>query len=188
MTTGSYQRRYLRAPLKERLLFADGSNVLLARALNISEDGMLVDELPNFPDADEVPLMLSVPVLPMLKNASLLQLQTFTQDMIERKIIRAKARIVRKMELSQNLDNIFKSKFGLQFVRLLPDDRKNIEQYVASFSSNLVHLQTLIDTYNSDEMTRSRSKALAAVLGYREEKIAQLRMMVEQDYQSLQWI
>lgn len=188
MSRGSYQRRYLRAPHKERVLFADGPDVLLAHSLNISEDGMLIDELPSFPNADEVPLMISLPLFPLFKNVSLLQLQTFSDEMIQRKIIRAKARIVRKMELSHNLDNIFKSKFGLQFVRLLDGDRKNIEVYVANFSSNLVHLQTLIDSFNSDHDTKQRVRALSHLLGYHEGKIAQLRKDVSADYQSLHWL
>lgn len=170
------------------MLFADGPHVFLARTLNISEDGLLVDELPGFPEADEVPLMISVPVFPLFKNLSLLQVQNFTGGMVERRIIRAKARIVRKHELSQNLDNIFKAKFGLQFAKVRDEEREAIAHYVSTFSSNLIHLQTLIDSFNADETARERTRALKGALGYREERIAQLRVEVSHDYQSLQWL
>jgi hypothetical protein len=170
------------------MLFADGPNVLMARTLNISEDGLLVDELPSFPEADEVPLMISLPLFPMFKNVSLEQLGAMGPEPLQRKIFRAKARFVRKMQLTQDLDNIFRSKFGLQFVKMMDTDRKLIDQYVAIFSSNLVHLQTLIDSYNSDDEARERCKKLAPLLGYREHKISQLRLDVTHDYQSLQWL
>lgn len=188
MSRGGYQRRFLRAPLKEPMLFADGPYVLKARTLNISEDGLLIDELPSFPQENEVPLMISLPLIPHLKDVPTADLLSFSQERFERKIFRAKARIVRKVELSQNLENIFKSKFGLQFVRLQDGDRKVIESYVSNFSSNLVHLQTLIDSFNADESSRVRSRTMAEILGYEEEKISQLRSVVAQDYQSLQWL
>ena len=103
----NYQRRHLRAPFKESILYADGSYVLKASTLNISEGGILVDELPSFPDSDQVPLMISIPQIPPLKNFTLLKMQTFSKELFPRHIIRAKAKMVRREELSQNLDNIF---------------------------------------------------------------------------------
>lgn len=188
MKQGNYQRRFLRAPLKERMIFADGAHVLLARTLNISEDGLLVDELPGFPDADEVPVMLALPLYPYLKNLSLAQLSACSGRAIQQKIIRAKCHIVRKHELSLNLDNIFKSKFGLQFMRIMDEDREIISHYVKTFSSNLIHLQTLIDSFNADEEAKVRTRAISEVLGYKESRISQLRMEVSHDYQSLQWL
>ena len=189
MTYGNYQRRFLRAPLKEKMLFADGSYVLKAMTLNISEDGLLIDELPSFPEADTVPLMISLPMFPHLKNLSLNQLEMISSRQMMRSVFRATARIVRKGELSQNLDNIFKTKFGLQFSAISDDDKKIIQQYVATFSSNTVHLQTQIDSFNSDEDARKRTRALARVLGYKhDEKIASLSLKVTHDYQSMQWL
>ena len=50
MIVGNYQRRYLRAPHKGKMLYLDGQHVYTAQVLNISEDGMLVEKIPNFPD------------------------------------------------------------------------------------------------------------------------------------------
>lgn len=188
MIQRTYQRRYLRAPARERMLFADGPHVLLARTLNISEDGLLVDELPGFPEADDVPVMLALPLYPYLKNISSSRLHVIKPDLIQKRIIRARAQIVRKDELSINLDNIFKAKFGLQFVRLLDADREIISHYVKTFSSNLIHLQTLIDSFNADDEAKIRARAISTILGYQETKIAQLRMDVSRDYQGLQWL
>lgn len=185
----NYQRRHLRAPFKESVLYADGSYVLRASTLNISEGGLLIDELPSFPETDQVPLMIPIPQLPPLKNFTLLKMQTFSKELFPRHIIRAKAKMVRREELSQNLDNIFRSRFGLEFIRISAADQKQIEEFVMTFSSNLIYLQTLIDSFNTDEETKIRVRTLAKILGYYEtDKIAQLRSTVTHDYKSLQWL
>ena len=189
MIKKNYQRRHLRAPFKETVLYADGDYVHKARALNISEGGLLIDEMPSFPEQDMVAIMLSLPQLPILKNFSVLKMQTFSRELFESKVIRVKARLVRREQLSQNLDNIFRSRFGLQFSSISDLDQKQIENYVTTFSSNLIYLQTLIDSYNSDEETKIRARALAHVLGYKDiERIAHLRAAVTMDYKSLQWL
>lgn len=187
----SYQRRHLRAPFKENILFSDGECVLRGRALNISEGGMLLDQLPSFPSLDEVPLLISLPQLPYLKNFTLLKMQTFSKELFGKHVVRAFAKMVRREELSQSLDNIFKARFGLQFIKLGNAEQKIIEEYVSTFSSNLIYLQTLIDSFNTDEETRIRARTLAKILGYEDaenERIAQLRAKVTHDYRSLQWL
>lgn len=189
MMKGNYQRRYLRAPYREEIIYSDGIDVLKAPAVNLSEGGMLIDFLPSFPSQDEVNIIFPLRTLPMMKNLSLYRLETFSMDMVETTILRARARVVRKDQLSQDLDNIFKSRFGLDFLFLNPMNQALIESYVSTFSSNLVYLQTLIDSYNSDEETKKRVRALAKVLGYKAtDKIAKLRMDVTNDYKSLQWL
>lgn len=185
----NYQRRHLRAPYKESFLYADGDYVLKASAINISEGGLLVDQIPSFPDHDEVPLMLKIPQIQSLKNFSLLKMQTYSQELFPAHIIRVKARMVRRHELAQNIDNIFKSKFGLEFIRIAPQDQKCIQDFVSTFAGNLIYLQTLIDSFNTDDETKEKVRTLARLLGYMEtEKISQLRSAVSLDYKSLQWL
>jgi hypothetical protein len=185
----SYQRRHLRAPFKESILYADGSYVLKARALNISEGGLLIDELPSFPETDEVPLLLAIPQLPHLKNFSLLKMQTFSKELFGRHVIRVKARMVRREQLSQNLDNLFRSRFGLEFISISQNDQKYVEEFVTTFSANLIYLQTMIDSFNTDDETKVKVRTLAKILGYEDtEKIAHLRAVVSHDYKSLQWL
>ncbi|HXH32288.1 MAG TPA: PilZ domain-containing protein [Bacteriovoracaceae bacterium] len=189
MMKKSYQRRHLRAPLREGLLYADGSYVLKASTLNISEGGILVNHLPSFPEGPRISLMVSIPHMPALKNFNLLKMQTFSKDLFSRRVVRATVELIRREELSQNLDNIFRSRFGLKFLDIDPQDLKVVEDYVQTFSSNLIFLQTLIDSYNTDEDTKVRTRALAGILGYAEnEKISQLHSAVTKDYKSLQWL
>lgn len=189
MMKRNYQRRYLRAPFKETVLYADGSFVLKAKCLNISENGLLISELPSFPEDDEVPLIIKLPHIPQLKNFSLLKLQNFNEELYPPLIIRAKGKIARRGELSQDLENIFKMSFGLQFSKIHLKEQRAIEEYVGIFSSNLIHLQTMIDSFNADEDIQEKTRVLASILGYNQhEKIAKLRLQVSEDYKNLQWL
>lgn len=189
MRSKNYQRKHLRAPFKESVLYADGDYVFKASCLNISEGGILIDQMPGFPEKDDVSIMISIPQLPSLKNFSLLKMQTFSKELFGRHVIRVKAKMVRREQLAQSLDNIFRSRFGLQFTKIEPLDQKHIEEYVLTFASNLIYLQTLIDSFNSDEETKVRARTLATILGYQDvERIAQLRALVTHDYKSLQWL
>jgi predicted metallopeptidase len=98
-------------------------------------------------------------------------------------------RIVRKDDLARDISNLFQAKVGMQYVRILPHDKKVIEEYVSTFGINLIHLQTLIDAYNFDEDAKTRTRIVAKLLGYQENtKLSQLRIMIAWDYQSLQWL
>ena len=70
MKSGNYQRRYLRAPLNEKVLLADGETVFRGEMNNVSEDGLLLSELPFFPERNELSLLLPVPHFPLFKNLS----------------------------------------------------------------------------------------------------------------------
>ena len=189
MIKKSYQRRHLRAPFREHVLYTDGGYIQKAITINLSEGGLLIDELPSFPETDQVSVMMQIPQLPYFKNFTLLKMQTFSKELFLRQVVRATAKMVRRDELSQNLDNIFRSKFGLQFIKMTEPHQKIIAEYVSTFSSNLVYLQTLIDSFNSDEEIKHRTRTLAKILGYTEiDKISLLRNQVSNDYKSLQWL
>jgi hypothetical protein len=188
MKSGNYQRRFLRAPLNENVILSDGEAVFRGGMINISEDGLLLSELPFFPKVDELSLLIPIPHFPLFKNLSNEQLGLLDERSFLRRIIRIKAQIVRKAELERDLTNILKSKFGMQFTSASERDREIISQYVKNSSSNLIHLQTLIDSFNSSEDIRSRTRSLSRVMGYRARKIAQLRVDISADYQGLQWL
>jgi lipoate-protein ligase A len=133
--------------------------------------------------------MLSIPQFPYFKNFSLLKMQTFSHDLFAKKIVRVKAVMVRREQAVQSIDNIFRSRFGLMFSEIDPKDQKIIDDYVTTFASNLVYLQTMIDSFNTDEEMKFKTRALATILGYKDiEKIALLRSLVTHDYRSLQWL
>ncbi|HLT22964.1 MAG TPA: PilZ domain-containing protein [Bacteriovoracaceae bacterium] len=184
----SYQRRHLRAPFKETILYTDEVNFFKGRATNISEGGMLIGELPSIPSKEQITLIISLPHVEPLKNLSLLQLKTYNAEMFRADVFGVIARLVRQEELAGDVGNVFNTRFGLEFVDIKDKHRKKIENYVSNFSANLITLQTLIDLYNYDDETKKRARAFAHVLGYdQNEKISTLRALVNHDYKSLQW-
>lgn len=185
----NYQRRHLRAPYKEHIICADGSIVYSASTLNLSEGGVLIDKFTLFSQKDEISILMPIQDIPSLRNFSLLKMQTFSPELFKRQIIRAQAKLARRVELAHDHDNIFHSRFGLEFIKVSDRDKKIIENYVSTFSANLIYLQTLIDSYNTDEDTKMKVRVLAKILGYNDtEKISQLRSDVTSDYKSLQWL
>lgn len=189
MIKKDYQRRHLRAPFRESVLYADGSFVLRASSVTISEGGLLLDEIPSFPATDEVPMIISIPQLPSLRNFSLFKMQTFSKEFFSRHVIRVSARMVRREELSRTLNNLFLSRYGIEFININSHDQRYIADYVETFCSNIVYLQTMIDSYNSDDEIKVKVRTLANILGYDSSlKISQLRAIVSHDYKSLQWL
>ncbi len=189
ITERGYQRAHLRAPYKEPVLFGDEGFVHKGRSLNISEGGLLLDQIPSFPANEAVPLMIHLPNYPYFKNFSLLKIQTFAKDIFPTKVIRVQGQMVRRIGNTTNVDDIFKPRFGIKFIDLGGHEQKMIGDYVSVFASNLIYLQMLIDSWNTDEDIRLKTRALADLLGYEEiEKLAELRHQVMHDYRSLQWL
>lgn len=190
MSQRDYKRTYLRAPYKEDILFVDESYVFKAKALNISEGGMLLDQIPRFPsESEEVSMMLSLAQMPYLKNFSIVKLRNFSRDMFQTKIIRLKSQVVRKQNIKSDIDHIFTSRIGVRFSSIGAIEKKMISDYVSVFASNLIYLQVLIDSLNADLSSLERVRLVSKILGYKEEmKIALLRKSVNHDYLSLQWL
>tara|TARA_Y100000385_G_C12901016_1_gene554180 strand:- start:208 stop:783 length:576 start_codon:yes stop_codon:yes gene_type:complete len=185
-----YQRTHLRAPYKEPVLFVDDNFVFKASTLNISEGGLLLDQIPHFPeDEDEVPILVSLPQFPYFKNFSLEKLQNFSSDIFPKKIVRVKAQMVRRIGLESTMDEVFVSKVGLKFTDVSPQAQKQISDYVNVFASNLIHLQMLIDSIHASEKNLTKVRALSEILNYDLNiKVAQLYKEVQHDYRSLQWL
>jgi hypothetical protein len=184
-----YQRAHLRAPYQEPILFGDEGYVHKGRGLNLSEGGILLDQVPSFPAEEEVPLMLHIPAFPYFKNFSLIKMQTYSKDLFTTKVIRARGRMVRRIGTTTSVDEIFKARFGIKFVEIGAHEQKIIADYVSVFASNLIYLQMLIDSWNTDEDIKLKTRSLANILGYSSiSRIAELRFQVSHDYKSLQWL
>lgn len=184
-----YQRIHLRAPYKESVLFVHENFVFKAHTLNISEGGMLLDQIPQFPQGEDVSLMISLPQFPYFKNFTLEKLKNFTNDLFPKKVVRLKCEVVRKIGIKSQVDEVFTSRIGVKFTEIDSMTQKKIAEYVNVFASNLIYLQVLIDSINADEQNLEKIRLLSTLLGYEKEiKVAQLRKDVMHDYQSLQWL
>ena len=185
-----YQRTYLRAPYKEPVIYIDDNFVFKATTLNISEGGLLVDQVPHFPeDSEDVPLMISLPQFPYFKNFTLEKLSSFSADIFPKKVIRLKCKLVRKIGVESKVDEVFASKVALKFTDINPVAKKLIQEYVNVFASNIIYLQVLIDSLHADKKNIEKIRLLCDILKYDPDtKIANLYKIVQHDYKSLQWL
>lgn len=183
-----YQRAYLRAPFQGAVLFDDDGHVLRATGANLSEGGCLLHEIPQFPSETETRLMFALPQFPMFKNYDLTKLRSFSAELFPAKVVRAHAYIARRMDGASEVDEVFHPYVGVKFIEIAPNDQRLIAEYVEHFTANLVHLQVLLDAWNTNDEIRLKARALAQLLGYGESpKISELRVRVLRDYSSLKW-
>ncbi len=188
MQTRSYQRRYLRAPFWQDVLYADEDFVFKGKAKNISERGLLLSEIGHFPQTHIISFMTVLPQLPRFKNYDLDKLRSFNPENLVAQVVRFKAQIVRRFEIGSEIDGVFLNQIGLSIEQIHPHDQQKINQYVEVFSSNLIYLLVLIDNLNTDKNNLEKFRILSEFLGYnKDEKLALLRKQVEDDYSSLQW-
>lgn len=184
-----YQRRYLRAPYKKDILFAAEDFIFKARTVNISEGGLLLDQIGHFPEDDIIPFMVILPQFPLFKDYTLAKILSHDPTALEPKVVRFKAKMARKIGLKSKVDGVFASQIGLQIKEISQFDQAKISAYVDVFASNLIYLQVLLDTMNSDENHLLKLRRISEYLGYEKDmKLALLRKTVQEDYRSLQWL
>jgi hypothetical protein len=154
--------------------------------MNLSEGGMLLGPMSSFPSFERVPMMLSVPQYPSLKNYTLQKLKEFSIDLFPRKVIRVKAMPVRQVPV-QGQEGLYS--YGLFFSEIDNQRQKVIDNYVETFLSNIVHLISLVDMVNYDEESLEMVRELSLILGYPFDiKLSTLRQSIMRDYRSLQWL
>ena len=162
---------------------------LRLKLLNISEGGLLLHQIPHLPINESVPLMFLIPKFPYFKNFSLEKLKTFDRGILPSKVIRLKGRLIRREGATTSVDDVFKTRIGLQFTEAEPWVQTLVADYVSIFSSNIIQLQKLIEDSSSFADAKYSVRILAEILGYKSNmKISELRQVVGHDYRSLQWL
>ena len=182
------KRAHLRAPLKTELLYEDEGYVLKARILNISEGGLLIENLPKVPEINLMPLMIDIIDYPDFQSIRMEKLKVAHQIGFERKIVRVRAKMVRSFQAESEVDKIFVNKIGCQFVHPKPEAGDIIRKYVKTFARNTVFLLSLFENRGGkkDDTTRI-IRSISTVLGYQSDTpLPVLRQKVLHDYQSLE--
>ena len=184
-----YQRRYLRAPYRQEILFSTEDFIFKANTINISEGGLLLDQIGHFPEDDIIPFMVILPQYPLFKDFTLAKLLAYDPTSLEPKVVRFKAMMARKIGLESKVDGVFASQIGLQIKEVSNFDQAKISSYVDVFASNLIYLQVLLDSLHADKNNLTRIRKISEYLGYQKDmKLALLRKIVQEDYRSLQWL
>ena len=189
MSSRNYQRKYLRAPFREEILFAADNYIFKAKGLNISEGGVLLESINHFPGATNLPFMIQLPQFPLFKNFRLKDIVNFSPDRYPGKIARFSASLVRKVKIESPVEGVISSQIGLKFSEIGEFDRAKVSHYVETYASNLIYLQVLLDTYTDDPNDLNRLRLIAEYLGYEKNtKLSLLRKNIHDDYRSLQWL
>lgn len=184
----NYQRKYLRAPFTQEVLYLDDGFAFKANGINISEGGILIESTGHFPEKEEIILMTLLPEFPLFKNYTLEKLYRFHEEMFPGRVIRFKAKTTRKYSNAVDIDKKIAQRVGFEVTDIKPFAQSKLSHYVETMSSNLVYLLVLFDTLNDQPTNIQKLRTIAGFLGYpAKEKIAKLRLMVEHDYKSLQW-
>lgn len=182
-----FKREFLRAPLKTSALYLMEDFTLKAYLLNISEGGILLDNLPSVPPIKAIPLMfplIDYPELSLLHPEVLFGLEVAHLD---KRVIRMKARIVRSFEGFSEVDKIFVTKIGCEFVNPQPVEKNLISKYVSRYAKNLIYFLGLFEGRGQKADRVQLIRKTAELLGYDSElQIARLRLKALHDYQSLE--
>lgn len=159
-----HKRLHARAPLRSFVLYEDVDFVFKARLQNISEGGILVENFPHLPGREEVSYILDLPKIPDLSKYSDDNLFALSKDDFKRRFIRVKAKSVRRVGETSNVDDLF-IQIGCQFLNLVKEDRSLIHDYVEIFRLNMHFLIGLLED-DVDEIGDKRIHKLADLIGY----------------------
>lgn len=182
-----FKRRHLRSPLPTVTLYQSDRYVFKAYALNISEGGVLLENLPSVPEVNAIPLLLSLPLYPELSSLSVERIHEIEVDELKTKVIRVKARIVRQFEGMSAVDQVFITRIGCEFVQVDEQATEAIKVYVSTFAKNTIHLLNLFESHGNNDSRKKHIRYIAKLLGYVEDgKLSLLRQQVLHDYQSLE--
>lgn len=182
-----FKRAHLRAPLKADTLYILDDYVLKANLLNISEGGILIENLPRVPDIHAIPLIFPLIDYPEFSQLHVDILMALNVQQLEKKVIRTKARIVRSFAGSSEVDKIFVTKIGCQFVVCSDLDRAAISQYVIRYAKNLIYYLGLFEGRGQKGGNLDVLRKVADLLGYDPTmQVGVLRLKALHDYQSLE--
>lgn len=182
-----FKRAFLRAPLKFNVLYIDDEYCLKAQILNISEGGLLLENLPHVPEVRAIPLMFPIPLFPELQQLEISELKNLKIDDIQKEIVKVKARVVRSFEGLSDVEKIFVTKVGCEFVALSNQVQSSIANYVRTYAKNLIYFLGLFEGRAGRVDSKLLLPIVADLLGYdNESPVSLLRMKALHDYQSLE--
>lgn len=187
MIEKKYQRTALRSPMKSGLLFCKGGSVGKSKTLNISQGGLLMEEIQGTKIGDIFPIMVElpkIPILPLIGEKKIYQLDSLK---FEREIIRTKIEVVRVFKGQTSFKEGNVGQMGAKFFQMSQAFEKEINDYVTSFKKNVVYILNIIADLGQGKRQMPLLKHVSLLLGYEvQDNISLLRQKVLHDYQSLE--
>ncbi len=187
MSDSRLQRKFIRAPLKSTALYVDGEHVFKAKVVNLSEGGVLLSELPHFPEEKILSLAVNLIHYPRFSTMNHEELKQLDVADFEKSVIKSRVKIMRNFENQTNVDRVFINFVGCEFYNVTPEFKAIILDYVESFTKNTVYLLSLFESLGNRTEQLEILRTVAHLLGYdRRMKVPLLRAKVLHDYQSLE--
>ncbi len=181
-----FERQHLRAPLKSTALYDSDGHLLKAKIVNISEGGLLLENLPHFPEQREFYALLELVSYPTFSRLSFERIFKYQPIMFERNILRVKCGIVRSFQGLSSVDKLFINNIGVRFIEVGGKEQALIADYVTVYKKNILYYLNLFENAHSDLRVRLIRK-LASLLGYDAQvPLNILRSKILHEYQSLE--
>jgi hypothetical protein len=172
--------------MKSSTLYDSDGHLLQANIVNISEGGILLDNLPHVPERLEFFSLLELISYPTFARLSYDAIFKLEVSMFERNILKGKCRIVRTFQGMSSVDKLFVNNIGVQFVELAGKEQALISDYVEVYKRNIIYYLGLFENSQSDLKVRLIRK-LASLFRYNETaSITLLRGQILHEYQSLE--
>ena len=177
-TNASMKRRYPRAPLNARILYANGQSVYQGVVINIGVEGALLQTHKPIPLNATVSLIIPLKYYATFEHLPIESLHNITTIVVPRTIIKAQAQIIR-------IANHTTTVMGCQFTKISKKERNLVETYIKLLSANILFLIKLFETPQLDESRISLLLTLAKFLDYGpNHTLKTIRSKALHDYQS----
>ncbi len=187
MIEKKYRRTALRSPMKSNFLYCLQNEVGKSKTLNISQGGLLMEEIQGVKVGDIFPIMVEmpkIPILPLLVEKKIYQLDPLK---FERGIIRTMVEVVRIYKGQTSFKEGEVGQMGGKFFQISKENDKEINDYVLSFKKNVVYILNIIADLGQGKRQMPLLKHVSFLLGYEvQDNISLLRQKVLHDYQSLE--
>jgi hypothetical protein len=187
MIEKKYKRTALRSPMKSNFLFCLGNTVGKSKTLNISQGGLLMEEIPGIKVGDVFPIMVEMPKIPILSLIPEKKIYHLDPIKFERGIIRTEVEVVRNFKGQTSFKGGEIGQMGGKFFQMPKMLEGEINDYVISFRKNVVYILNIIVDLGQGKRQMPLLKHISFLLGYEvQDNISLLRQKVLHDYQSLE--
>ena len=173
-----FKRGNLRAPIFTKVLFEYESKVYSCSTRNISENGLLLTDLPFIPKINRFPVLVKIPIYPCLDEAPIGQLTTIFSRELDYLVLRVRCRLVRSNE------NEHATMIGCEFFEPSEYIAQSLRRYTSVSARNIIFLLGL---FERTKVEVDLIKKTANYLGHDEfSNISLLRQKILHIYQSLE--
>ena len=175
-----------RVSIFSKVLISSSQFLHRTHALNISQTGLFLENIPFVLEVDVLDLIVEIPEIPYLGEMQAPELYKKVALGFQNWAFPCHVTIARKIEDFKNVDQIFKLGVGARFLSIDNLVKEKLSQFILDMIKNIHVLLRLIQQARPQE--RDLILQLAQGLGYPPGlKYSELHLRVLKDYQALNW-